>query len=284
MQITIHTHAQDFLAQTQDVLLQNEAANNLMLGISMRLQAQPDYYGSIPFLATVTDEHGLLVAACMTPPNRLILYSQRPEKHQAALDTLVEYLQNHQVVFPGCIGPVKVAEDFARSWQTATGQSYRIAVRERVFELTEVLQPPITTGRLRQATQGDRELLLKWMLAFAKEAHLDQPADDITRSLPIRLANGDFFFWETPASRIVSMAAKGRAMRTVINIGPVYTPPEARGKGYASSCVSALSQRLLDNGWRACSLFTDLSNPTSNSIYQKIGYRPLEDVYDIAFI
>ena len=68
-----------------------------------------------------------------------------------------------------------------------------------------------------------------------------------------------------------------------VTLGPVYTPPPARGKGYATNCTAAVSQLLLDAGWAYCALFTDLDNPTSNSIYQKIGYRPVCDYADYHF-
>jgi hypothetical protein len=76
----------------------------------------------------------------------------------------------------------------------------------------------------------------------------------------------------------VSMAGFGGRTPNGIRIGPVYTPPELRGRGYASALTAALTQRLLDEGRQFCFLFTDLANPTSNSIYQRIGYRPVSDV------
>ena len=77
------------------------------------------------------------------------------------------------------------------------------------------------------------------------------------------------------------MALQTRPTQHGIGVGGVYTPPELRRRGYASSCVAALSQRLLDAGFEYCTLYTDLSNPTSNDIYQQIGYRPVGDVQEI---
>ena len=64
---------------------------------------------------------------------------------------------------------------------------------------------------------------------------------------------------------------------------PVYTPPEHRGTGYGSAVTAAVSQHALDAGARDVILFTDLANPTSNSIYQKIGYRPVYDSTELEF-
>ncbi len=96
-----------------------------------------------------------------------------------------------------------------------------------------------------------------------------------------RIASGNIFLWHDQGP--VSMAQKLRPTRHGISVSGVYTPPELRRRGYASSCVAALSQQLLDAGFAYCTLFTDLSNPTSNEIYQRIGYRPLGDSQVIRF-
>ena len=98
-----------------------------------------------------------------------------------------------------------------------------------------------------------------------------------------RIGNGDVYLWVLPDGAIVSLVGTTRPVSRVISIGPVYTPPELRGQGYASRSVAALSQRLLDSGWERCCLFTDLSNPTSNSIYQQVGYQPVRDFNEYDF-
>ena len=82
----------------------------------------------------------------------------------------------------------------------------------------------------------------------------------------------------------VSIACGGGITPNGASINKVYTPPEYRKKGYASACVAALSQILLNKGYKYCFLFTDLANPTSNHIYQSIGYQPVNDWYDYSFI
>jgi uncharacterized protein len=282
MLVTSYTSAERFLAQTQDALLLNEASNSLILGISFRLKNQSEQFPMTPFLATVADEQGLIIAACMTPPNLLILYSHRPHEHQIALQTLIEHIQTQQIPLPGCVGPTQVSADFARLWQDTTGQSYKISTRERVFALTQVTPPIRVPGKLRLASSDDYDLLLAWYQAFVKEAHPGNPIQ-VEKIIFQKINNQEMFVWEDTSAHIVSMAAKTRPIINVISVGPVYTPPEERGKGYASNCVAALSQHLLDSGWKTCSLFTDLSNPTSNSIYQKLGYQPLEDFNEIVF-
>ncbi len=97
------------------------------------------------------------------------------------------------------------------------------------------------------------------------------------------IGNGEVYLWVLSDGAIVSLLATTRPVSRVISIASVYTPPELRGHGYASRSVAALSQHLLDSGWQRCSLFTDLSNPTSNSIYQQVGYRPVRDFNEYDF-
>jgi hypothetical protein len=98
-----------------------------------------------------------------------------------------------------------------------------------------------------------------------------------------RLTLGEIYLWEE-SSRPVSLAAHGRQTPHGVVIGPVYTPPDQRGHGYATALVADLSAALLARGFQFCALFTDLANPTSNSIYQKVGYRPVGDFLECTFV
>ncbi len=138
----------------------------------------------------------------------------------------------------------------------------------------------VVAGGLRVASATDTDLVVAWVDAFHREAVPDQPPSsaEATRR---RLAAGVVYLWEDGAP--VSMAMKTRPTADGVSIGDVYTPPELRRRGYASACVAALSQQLLDAGFAYCTLFTDLSNPTSNAIYQQIGYRPVCDFRELKF-
>ena len=99
-----------------------------------------------------------------------------------------------------------------------------------------------------------------------------------------RLGAGDggFPLWEDGGA-VVSASGWGGPTPNGIRIGPVYTPPELRGRGYATALVAELSQTLLDEGRRFCFLFTDLANPTSNAIYERIGYVRVCEAAMISF-
>ena len=79
------------------------------------------------------------------------------------------------------------------------------------------------------------------------------------------------------------MAGLTRAVAGMARIGPVYTPPALRGRGYAGAATAAVSQAALDAGTREVVLYTDLANPVSNALYERLGYRPVEDRVVLSF-
>lgn len=133
------------------------------------------------------------------------------------------------------------------------------------------------------ATMADRELLIEWVAAFGQEALGELPSE-LTRTTIVvnRAINaGNYFVWDD--NGVVAMAGRTRPTRAGITIGPVYTPPKFRRRGYATALVAELSQLLLDEGREFVTLFTDLANPTSNKIYQQIGFRPVCDFAEYRF-
>jgi predicted GNAT family acetyltransferase len=139
-------------------------------------------------------------------------------------------------------------------------------------------------GRLRRATGADRELLTEWFVAFAAEAlgeNVNPQAAGRSVDAYLGTEGMGLYLWED--GRPVSIAGRSRPTPNGVTVNYVYTPPEHRNKGYASACVAALSQLLLEEGYRYCFLFTDLANPTSNKIYEAIGYEPVCDMDEYEF-
>jgi uncharacterized protein len=81
----------------------------------------------------------------------------------------------------------------------------------------------------------------------------------------------------------VSMCGYGGRTPHGIRIGPVYTPPDLRGRGYGSAVTALVTKEQLDGDRDHCFLYTDLSNPTSNKIYMQIGYEFVCDSAEYAF-
>ncbi|OUL25764.1 GNAT family N-acetyltransferase [Nostoc sp. 106C] len=278
MQLRRFNNIQEFWHNAQDYLLQYEAEHNLLLGISHTLLHYPDRYPDSPYLAIAHTKGKILAAAIRTPPNKLVL-SKAEDLNAIAL--IAQDLQDDSQQLPGVSGLVAEVETFLQIWQTLIGQSYRRVMAMRIHQLTQVEPVATVSGNLRLATESDRSLLTEWFTNFIAEVG-EVISQDVEQAVNTGLKRQSIHLWSDGIP--VSWASGSKSLPAAARIGPVYTPPEYRGKGYATACVAALSQKLLDYGCDRCFLFTDLANPTSNYIYQKIGYHSICDWHDYSFI
>jgi predicted GNAT family acetyltransferase len=276
MELNRHDNAADFLARAGDFLAAREAEHNLILGLGSRLQREPMLYGEPAYLATVEDGGHVVGVTMRTPPHNLILSEIDDEN---AIPLLLEDARGAFGSLPGVVGPKAPAAEFAELWQEATGADARVEIEQRCFRAEQVRMPVNVAGGMRSYEPHDREVAVRWMDAFVDEALHGPEPESSAEFVDRRNEDPDagLVVWED-GGETVSMAGFGGLTPNGIRIGPVYTPPELRGRGYASGLTAALTQRLLDEGRRFCFLFTDLANPTSNSIYQRIGYRAVSDV------
>ncbi len=201
----------------------------------------------------------------------------------AALHVIADDLLRTGRPLPDVLAPKAVALAFAEHWRALTGRAFHLEVAERVFCLEQVNPVRGVSGQLRPVTLVDRDLLVEWIHAFTIEALREADRARVERSVDLSFQSSlrRTYLWED--GQPVSLVGCGGKTPNGIRIGPVYTPPDLRGRGYASACVAAVSQLLLDEGRKYCFLFTDLSNPTSNHIYQQIGYQPVADMDKYAF-
>jgi hypothetical protein len=273
-----------FLAEAEPLLLADEARHNLILGIAGTIRDSPDHYPTRS-LWLVRDEGEVAAAALRTSPYNLILAGPRSEEALAALASgIAEDL-------PGVVGAEPEAVAFADLWSRQSGLRARTNMRQGIYALERVEPPPAAPGSARVATADDRELALRWWIAFGEEVlHEGGPGRDRAEAtLDHRLSfpSAGILLWED-GGEPVSLAGWGGATPNGIRVGPVYTPPELRGRGYATALSAELSQHLLDGdlfegGRRFCFLYTDLANPTSNAIYERIGYRRVAESAEITF-
>jgi GNAT superfamily N-acetyltransferase len=177
---------------------------------------------------------------------------------------------------PGVNAGQEAADAFAAAWRDRTGDAVAVYRRIRLFRLGELIPPGRwPDGMARLAARTDRDLLARWFGAFAREVG-DPPGQDHRGAVAERLGYGGITVWEAGGVP-VSVAGRTRAVAGMVRVGPVYTPPEVRGHGYASAATAVVSQAALEAGLREVVLYTDLANPTSNALYQRLGYRPVED-------
>ncbi len=265
--------ADSFLEAAGPFLLAHEAEHNPPLGLLGRLRAEPRLYGFDPIYVVVENEE--YVAGCLlrTPPYGAIL--SRFEA-LAGVDVLVRELRGESL--PGVLGPSGAVGRFAAGWAGEARVSTRVTLRQRVHAAGHVLPLTRAPGRMRVATPEDAELVVEWIAAFAAEVLPDSMHVEDARASYERRArdrDGAWLLWDD--GEPVSLAAYGNPTPSGQRVGPVYTPPEFRGRGYATSLVADLTAERLAAGARFCFLFTDLANPTSNAIYARIGYEPVAD-------
>ncbi|MDX6310204.1 MAG: hypothetical protein QOI06_3250 [Nocardioidaceae bacterium] len=263
---------EEFARHTMPHLVARPVQNTLVISVLQSVRADRRY-SSEPVLCgwyDEGDEGGLVGAVLMTPPFELIL-AMVPEP---TVPSLVSALRARGVTLPGVNGDADVVEAFAARWTAETSLTSRIHMHMRLFRLDRLRSPqPAPEGRGRLAASADGEVLVEWLRAFQAEAMpggIDAPA-----LVADRTEQDLLWLWEDGAGRPVSMAGRQRTVAGVSRIGPVYTPPAHRRQGYGSAVTAAATADALQRGADEVALFTDQSNPTSNAIYQNIGFRPV---------
>ena len=276
MNITRFSDARSFLNRAENWLLLREAENNLLLGIANRLLSGDHPYGEPIYLATVEADDQISGCAWRTPPHKLGL-TRIP---MSSVPLVVRDVADVYPDLPAVLGPEAEATEFARLWTRQFGSNWTVGTRQRIHFLDRVTPPTIhVQGALRKARSADTRLVEEWGAGFARDTGVKN-LDPLALSERL-IRSGSLYLWDDRESR--SMAAAVGTTPNGIRVGYVYTPPSFRSRGYATAIVASLSQLLLDGGSRFCFLYTDLANPISNAIYERIGYKPVTDVVDVNF-
>jgi uncharacterized protein len=270
MRCELFSDASKFLGVAGPFLARREAENTVLLGDALRCQRKPQN-GAV--MVVVRDGDIVRLVAIMTPPYPLAVSAGDPQ----AIPHLVEALRRASIRPPGVFGLEPMAERFAALWR-GDGSAADPEMRAILYRASRIAAPGHVPGELRPAAANDLDRLAAWQRRFAEQASLNpaEQAADVRAIVAARIARGEMHFWAVGGCPVASAAfvpttPAGDAGR----INAVFTLEEERGKGYASACVAALSQRLLDRGWRYCLLFADRANPTTTSIYPRLGYREI---------
>ncbi|WP_405086451.1 GNAT family N-acetyltransferase [Microbispora sp. NBC_01389] len=268
---TITSGVEEYAAAAEPWLLRDPVRNTVVLTVLRGIRG--GQFAEEPLMGWLTEEEGSTAGAFShTPPYPLLLGDVPPGALPALATTLIEL--DH--VVPGVSGPVRAAEAFAAAWwRPATGRT-----AQRLYRLG-ALRPPSTKGKPRIAGPHDLSLAVRFFREFQEEAHVERTADP-TPVVAARLNRDELLWWEDDGGP-VSIAGVSAPIAGMSRIGPVYTPPELRGRGYGSAVTHAATRKALDEGATEVLLFTDLGNPKSNSIYQRLGYRPIADYVTIHF-
>ncbi|MCB9431552.1 MAG: hypothetical protein H6668_06150 [Ardenticatenaceae bacterium] len=286
MQVESFADVAAFLAVAEPFLLRQEVVNGLSLAACSALRRGPGRpgrrRGSGAYLAVVRDEAGVVALTAVSLNRRLILATDLMEP-QTAVSALIHHMRTEGVAPLNVRGLAAASDAFARSWAAVTGQSLRPGMRQGVYELHRVADGLVAeaqeNGRLRLATADDYYLVRDWAQQFQQEAVGDDDREAAHLMVAQFVQNQELYLWEE-GDQPVTMTAKLRPTPNGIAVGMVFTPLDKREHGYARRCVATLSQQLLDEGRQFCTLLTDLSNPTSNRLYRRIGYRHVADLHE----
>lgn len=275
----------DFLLAAGDLLAAApvEATVVATAADSARLERAGAPAGSFPrWWLLVRDDTGAVVGAGMRtnsaaphPPYLLAM----PEDSARDLARLLHERGERVEAVNGALPAVEV---FAAETARLAGGSVRVAEHTRVHELGSLREPARPAGRLRAAGEDDLDLAVAWFTAFAAEAAEQagrarpHPGPEDGAALRQLVATRRIWLWEDGEGQVVHLTAARPATFGVARIGPVFTPQECRGRGFAGAAVAAVSRLLLDEGARVC-LFTDLANPVSNALYERLGFVPVAD-------
>ncbi|MFJ8362455.1 GNAT family N-acetyltransferase [Streptomyces sp. NPDC093984] len=267
---------EEFLDRAGAFLWSEPALHTVQLTVTDRLRAEGRtlYGDEAPYYGRFVDGGGTVGATVLrTPPYGLNVTALTAE----AADALAAWLAEDGRAVPSVVGPAEAAVAFATAWERRTGAPARLAQRQRLYRLGTLTPPdPAPPGRARVAAAADHELVARWYTAFAADIG-EGAAQDPDRWAESRLARGGVTLWETPDGTPVSMASVTPEVAGQVRVATVYTPAPLRGRGYAGGATAAVSRAALDAGAKEVLLFTDLANPTSNGLYQRLGYRPVAD-------
>ncbi|MFD5336868.1 GNAT family N-acetyltransferase [Streptomyces hawaiiensis] len=270
----------DFLTRAGAFLRSRPAPHTVPLTVTetLRTRGRRVYGDGAPEFGLLERAGEVRAAFFRTPPHWLNITALTPED----ADTLAARLAALGRRLPGVNAQCGTAAAFAEAWQRHTGAPAALRQRQRLYRLGTLTAPgPVPPGGPRIAVESDREQLMRWHDEFSESVGLGTVRDSAEWA-DARIDSGGITFWETPDGAPVAMAGTSPQVAGQVRVAPVYTPPRFRGRGFAGAATTEVSRAALAAGAEEVLLFTDLANPTSNGLYQRIGYRPVADfeVYD----
>lgn len=265
MRIEVLDSPERFLSDAAGFLALREAENNLLYGIAGRVREHPDLYGDDPAWFAIVREGSAVVGAALRTPPWPIIVSHLPE---AAVGPLLAAIRTRGPL-SGVTGPSETADAVA----AASGAAIAATMDQLLYEVTDLLMPTGVPGAARPGAPADGPLLARWFDECSREVGEPQLGRTSSRRARLAIEDGQVWIWDDPGP--VSMALWSGPTPRGVRIGLVYTPPERRRRGYAGAVTAAVTADRLRSGRTFCFLFTDAANPTSNSVYRRLGYRQI---------
>ena len=280
MRVHVYDRATQFLPIAEPLLQADPLSTNVIAVVANRIAASYEPGSSHHWWATVEDDAGRLVGVAMHTPPHHVFVSRMPGEAAASL---AHVLADDGRYVPGVNGAIGSTGAFAETWRGRTGHDSEVVTAMRVYQLGELAPPRGVPGQSVVAkTEPEIDLIAEWLAAFHDEARPHEPAGDWHALAERRVGAGELQLWRDD-DIFVALAGVSAPTLGVARVGPVYTPPHYRRRGYGAAVTAKVTGAALNAGAQHVILYTDLANPISNSIYQAIGYRPDHDAEERAF-
>ncbi|KXI76992.1 acetyltransferase [Bacillus cereus] len=268
IQLHVYEEIVNFKEEVTPFLEKNEQENNLILGV-LQMVHQPIFMG----IAKQGEEIAVVFLQTEEKKQIIVATSEITEEDIVELaKKLAEVYPN----IPGLIGNKKIVQRLAEEIAVLANKKTTVAMEQGIYELKQVKKKWNGDEVFREVNIDELTLIEQWIYQFCEDVNLPTTKEEAKQTAHTLITNHRLFGLEVDG-KLVSVAAKTRPTKNNITVNFVYTPKEERKKGYASNCVAALSQRMLDEGYKTTTLYTDLANPTSNKIYQEIGYEQIAE-------
>lgn len=273
--VRIESNAKEFLEICSDLVYQREPEYNLLLGLSsMRKDMAP---GTDNYIYLTVWQNNKLIGAVLVSHLNVVLTAL----DEPVTKILVDFMKSKNISAPGVVAPAMGAEFFAKIW----GKN-KLNTNLKLYLLEEVAWPKDMKGTFAVAEMKYLDVIADWYVKFHEEI---LPHEKITlagarEDIESKIKKQETYIWLDPEGKITAVNFMNRPTRNGTTVSFVYTPYDQRKKGYASALVAHTSQKILDNGKKFCTLYTDASNPTSNKIYQDIGYKHVANSKHFLFL
>lgn len=266
IQLHVYEEILNFKEEVTPFLEKNEQENNLILGV-LRMVQQPIFMG------VAKQEEEIVIVFLQTEEKKQIIVATS-EMMEEDIVELAKKLAEVYPNVPGLIGNKKIVQRLAEEIAVLENKKTTVVMEQGIYELKQVKKKWDGDGVFREVSSDELTLIEQWIYQFCEDVKLPTTKEEAKQTAHTLITKRRLFGLEVDG-KLVSVAAKTRPTTNNITVNFVYTPKEARKKGYASNCVAALSQCMLDKGYKTTTLYTDLANPTSNKIYQEIGYEKM---------
>jgi uncharacterized protein len=276
LKLNLFNDIQTYKNEVIPYLEQDEIVNNLALGLLLAVKNEKPI-----IMATVTRENDIGMALFQTHPKQIIL-SKAVEFTPEEIHQLAALFDGELEDIPGFIGEKDLTNQLVKEITLLRKRIPSIQMNQRLYRLDNIEKKPSDNGKLKRMELENLPLVKDWVYQFCIDINEPMSKEDAEVKAKDLIERGRVYGWEVD-EEIVSMANASRPTKTNITVNFVFTPLSERKKGYASSCVSAVTELMLNSGYDTTSLYTDLDNPTSNKIYMEIGYKPLIDSIVIHF-